>query len=1269
MLERAAGCLESAGRRFFRDSNGTIRHAKPLSPIFGQNNAPSADVFNWFLAFLQASDNRSPRIKSVTANTGRTYVRETRSPFLDFLYPPHTQTYAASYLLHTSKKLATRRKRKTVSAPNRTYVSNAANLPKESSRTRSVDPYDPLSGDAERKQERERLEALLGQTRPVDFEEAWKLYALAGRPAELNPALLTYLGHSRRLVDNNRARLVFDNIPIQQRSANDYLHLAQSHAHVGTLPAAKEIWLEAATNGTGALCLPFVVATCVNEVRWGFAQEIWDMRPNPPEYEDWLRNVVHQVDATSFLSNALGLASFLWEQKNRSSFDEFAASLLSHAFSCLKAVENTSTRTFLYLTRRYNPLGLLTAEHFLRLIETCQSSKSRVTLVKSIVIYRNFRWQMRNEVPSAKLLRSMIHSVTNFEITYAVLYFLEEFSIHHGKPSPDLYKSALVAFSRIGDAPKVYEIFEKMVSEHGQPRSRRLLSPLLYAHARVGDVQQTRREFDRVTSVYGLELNTVLWNILLTSYANANDFNGCFETFEDMVKSEIEINSHTLGILMGLCANRGDVENVRRLLALARQNQMEITAPLLDSVVEVYCRNGRFDMAESIAETCLGLDVKGSRVRMWNLLLWHYAFRIDLDSISRLRSRMEAARLKPDGMTYAALMLSLVLIGKTNSARRIFRTLHRNHRVQATEFHYTIILYGYVRERNRDMVHVIFREIESRFQRPGFSPSLLLLKSQLQRDLQLVRTRGKPVESATMRLENAEKLLAEIVADFDNTKLATKEPMPGTGRQRPLEAFPVIFYEYIMKAYGTRGASEKVRELFDRFIASRQPLGSMENVHNIAPLRLLNTLMLTHLRVDQHKEIDACWQVIFPRAVKLATPPSMNEWLSTYLPPASDLDPPRPSSATQDKDLLVDPEESIALDMAVGTKPSILPSFQFLLSRPLSLYMRSLAYRREIQKIRQVVADVENAGFQLSTFNWSTYVQMLATSDKLFDQIEAFTVFEKKFMPNFPGWDHLRRGLGVKPAEAPATITQMENRSHYQVLGKKGRRYWSKVQPDFMQPTYISMVYLASSLLGLRERSIVQGNAEVSAVHSAAPKTVAALGSMPYLRDKFQGVLLRSRQQQGDKPKRLDAYEPYVWTGGVLGVGGRTRASGTLITEEEIAMNATDATSNYAASDTKSRPPRPRDAGIESPPKTLSPQDEHDIETETSLEETRGRRHDPDDEALHLEQLRKITSLQTSLFDSESTPQEPDESNQATPMPPADHPENPESGGSNGSAP
>ena len=1277
MLERAAGCLESAGRRFFRDSNGAIRPPRSLYSLLGKENSTSPDIFHWLLAFLQASDYRAPHIQSATSDAHRT-VRETRTPLLDFLYPPRAQTYAASGLLHNSRRLNPRRRRKAVSGLTRAYASKAASLSEQSPEQRGLISYDPLGGEDERRQARGKLEALLSQMKSVDCEEAWALYALAGRPAEFDSALLACLGQSQRTLDHTRAKYVFNTIPVEKRSANDYLSLVQSNVHTGKLTDTREICQEAAEKGMSDLSVSFVIATCVNDAQWDFAQEMWKQRPKLAENEgpverEWLRVMVSQVQSSSFLNNALGLASFLESHNGDSCTRELASILLDRAFTSLRAIENTSTRAILSITRKYKSLDILTAEHFVKLIKTYQSSEFRATFVKSIVVYRNFRWQMRDEVPPANLLRHMIHNLTAFEITQGISYFLEEFSRFHGKPTPELYKSALVGFSRIGDVSKVQEIFDKLVSDHGQPRSRRLLSPLLYVYARAGNVQQTRREFERIPNVYGLELNTVLWNILLSAHANADDFNGCFDTFEEMLKSGTELSPHTFGILMGVCANRGDIENVRRLLALAKQKQMEITAPLLDMVVEAYCLNGKFDMAESVAETCLGLDVKGSRVRMWNLLLWHYAFRIDLESVSRVRSRMEAARLKPDGMTYAALMLSLVLIGKTHSARRIFRTLHRNQRVHATEFHYTIILYGYVRERNRDMVHIIFREISERFQRPGSSSSLLFLKSQLQRDLQLLNTSGKPAKSATMRLENAEKFLAETIADFDNTKLATKEPMPGTGRQSALEAFPGMFYEYVMNAYGTRGASGKVKELFDQFIARQRPLGSSENVHEIAPLRLLNTLMLTHLRADEYREVEECWQIVFPRAVKLATPLNMKNWLSAYLPSADELDPPRPSSADPvlSQDLLVTSEGKGTSVVQKGEKPSILPSFRFLLSRPLSLYMRSLAYRSETKKVRQVVAEVEKAGFHLSTFNWSAYVQMLATSESLSDQIEAFAVFEQKFMPNFPGWDQLRRGFGVKPAEVPATISRIEEKNREKkrkFLGRQGRRYWSKIQPDFMQPTYISMVYLASALLGFRERSIVQGNAEVTAVNSAAPKTVAALGGMPYLRDKFQGVLLRSRQQQGDKTPTLDRYEPYVWTGGVLGVGGRARAPGALLFEEQIAVNASDATSHYLAPDTKSDPPRSRNADIEPPPKTFNPQDEHDVETETNLDAAIGKL-DPDDEALQLRRLHELSSLQTSVSETDSTSQEPEESEEAFELPSAEHPKNPSSGDSGEPAP
>ena len=1244
MLERAAGCLENAGRRFFRDSSGAIRRSRPLYSHFTQHTGASADLPHWLLAFVQASDLRTPHGPSATSNADST-TSDTRSPFLEFLYPLHTRPLAASCLSHSTRRLVSRRRKKNAPGLPRTYSSKAASHHQGSLVDDAVFDVDGTThGNQERRRAKDNLLALLGQKGSTSYEEAWTHYVAAGRPSDLNSALVAHLSHSSNDLDHMRTRNIFDAIPHGCRSANDYLYLTKSYVAAKKSKHLKEICIEAALEGEGAPCLAFAIAVYVSQAQWTAALEMWHLRPRSPEDgistdSKWLHSIVPQVSMVSFLRGVPALPNQLRRQEIGDLAGELVRVLKDHAFSSLKVIEDTPTEVIINTLREFKRLGILTAEDFLKLIETAQSSGLRATFVRSVVIYRSFRWHMEKEVPPEKLLVAMLRSLASFEITNGVLYFMEEYARFHGKPSPTAYNSALIAFSRTGDVSQVHNMFARLVSDHGKPRSRKMLSPLLYVHARVGNVQETRRHFNRIPEEFGLELNTVCWNILLTAHANAGDLSGCFRTFEQMLKSGVELNSHTFGILMGLCANRGDVTNVRRLLSVAKQRQIRITAPLLDTFVEAYCRNGKFDIAESIVETCLGLSITGSRVRMWNLLLWHHAFRIDLESISRLRSRMDAKNLQPDGMTYAALMLSLVLVGQTHAARRVFRTLHRNKRVHASEFHYTIIMYGYIRERNRDMVHIVFREIQERFSHPGSSSRLLFLKSQVQRDLQLIRSGGEPMESANIRLGNAEKFLAETIADFDTTKLASKEPMPATGRQSAIEAFPAMFYEYIMNAYGARGAFEKVQELFDQFTSRQQPLGYSENVHDIAPLRLLNTLMLTHLRADQHAQVEECWQMAFPRAVKLAAPLNISEWLSAQLPLADNLDPFHPSLSPSGT---TDTSEALP-----SNEPKILPSFRFLLSRPLSLYMRSLAYRNEIGRISQVVAAVEHAGFCLTTFNWSTYVQMLSSSDKPSDQMEAFTIFEQKFMPQFPGWTRLRRGLGVKPAEAPVTIGAIEDKGgnrRDKYLGRKGRRLWSKIQPDFMQPTYVTMVYLASALLSFRERSILKGNFELMAVYSAAPGTVEALGHMPYMREKFQGVLLRSRQQQGDMRRGVSEDEPYVWTGGVLGVGGRSRTPSDLQmafdgasidadNEPALAQLVTDIKSQAANTPIES----PQDSPVQ---KALDPEDEHDIETETNLEATIGQ-PDPDDESRHIEHLDNLSrSLQQTLEAKNNPPED-----------------------------
>ncbi|PYH43307.1 putative translation regulator (Cya5) [Aspergillus saccharolyticus JOP 1030-1] len=1133
MLERAAGCLENAGRRFFRDSNGAIRNRRSLYSSLAQYSAANLDL--QFGSLI----NQSPQRPASNDRNATPHVHDTRTPVLDFLYPLSTQEFAASCLLRTQNRLVPRRRRRAAPGLKRAYTSQAAsNAPHGSNTSSNERDYEAYDG-------------------------AWSRYVAAGHPDQVNAALLEFLSASNRIVDFGRSKRVFDRIPLQSRSQEDYLNIIKSAIATKKLLDAKNLCEEAILNGTGIKSWAFLLARFATALRWDRAQVIWDLRSSFLETEgaqlwDALASL---LDMSTIEDLLVPLADSIQQQTSSTSLHDFARFLLDNVCTSQAFSEKCSVDSILLILQKYNNIHMVKAAHYIKLLNTLRTSENRQTFVRTIVIYRNYRWRMDGHVPSAKLLGHLVRRLASFEMTAGLLYMLDEFTQFYGKPTLDAYKHAMIAFSKVGDVDTVNDLFDKMVSHHGKPQSRRLVTPLLSVHARVGNVRETLRQFNRVSEEFGLRLNTVCWNILLTAYANAEDLSECFKLLRKMFDEGMEPNSHTFGIVMGICANRGDVQGVRDLLELAKQYRVQITAPLIDTIVEAHCHNQEFEEAESVAKTCLDLDVTGSRVRMWNVLLWNYAFRIDLEAISRVRMLMDEADVLPDGMTYAALMLSLALIGKTENARRILREMHRNNRVYTTEFHYAIILLGYVRSRNRDMVHVIFKEIQERFGEAGLASRLLVLRSQLARDLQIITHGGDAAAEAYTRLEHAERFLEETISEVKTSNLATKSPVLGAGRMSAKQAFPVAYYEHMMNAYGRRGASRRAQELFDEYVQS-QPTSSNEDVVEMAPVRLLTALMLAHSKAGEHEKVEEYWNIVFPRAIKMASRPNIESWLPI---PASSDEAPLPSS---EEVLIVSsqaPRESSSEGAASDTPElsnfSILSAHRFMLSRALSLVIRSLAYRDEISRIPQVILEVEEAGFALTTYNWSAFIQMLACSDHPSDQLEAFTMFEHRFMPNFPGWKYLRRGYGLKPQGVPATIDAVEQPKQKHppnLLGKEGRRYWSKIQPDFMQPTYVTMVYLAAALNAFRARTIRNGPAELQALFDLAPNTVKAVGEIPYLRDKYQGVLLRQREQRPDK--RAPELDHFVWTGGLLGTGGLRRTfskEGTL--DAEVANDAEEA--------------------------------------------------------------------------------------------------------------
>jgi pentatricopeptide repeat-containing protein PET309 len=721
---------------------------------------------------------------------------------------------------------------------------------------------------------------------------------------------------------------------------------------------------------------------------------------------------------------------------------------------------------------------------------------------------------MPDEKLPGKLLTQLFDRAVTFEMIESVEYLLEELAHFQGKPPIAAYREALKVYAKTGDVSKVHRTFDRLVADHGNPKSRRLLSPILSVHARLGDVSETKRQFDRISAEFGLQPNTVCWNILIQAYVTAGDLPGAASTFAKMMKKGETPSSHTFGTIMALFAKRGDIQNVSRLIDEARKMKVEVTRPMMDTVVRVYLKNDKHDHAEKLVCATWKTATGGSPVQLWNTLLWHHAFKVQKRYFSRILGEIGKHGLKPDAGTYSAIIFAHAITQQPDEARSVLRKMAKAG-IEPTEQHYSIVMFAYMKRRNRDMVHVILHEMQTRFGRVGMSASLVNLKMQIERDLENAKRADTPAEN--LSFPHAEKALMTSINQFNGDPSPTKMPSidaSGSARQH----FPAVHYQHLIQAYGNEAAIDKAREALGQYLQSVQSTSSSDEKMVKLPFGFIKALMSAHLKAHEFDKVEEYWKILWPGITTFAS--------------RFDLDQILPVAPTVTE-----------TGRTGRTKSEVLSSQQFILDAPLHMYMRSLASENNYRKLHRVVSKVQEAGFVLTASNWSTYIELLTVSDDRSEQIQAFKLFEKMFQPKFPGWFYMKRGFGLRPAGSAATLLDLEGRvgltAPRRVMGKIARRHWLRIHPDYMHPSYRTIVYLARRLKSIRASSIEDGSGTLSELFETTPGTIQILADMPQLPDKYQNQLLRDGEKEPEvlrKPKALRST-----SSGLLGEGERLK--------------------------------------------------------------------------------------------------------------------------------
>ncbi|CZR62420.1 related to coxI translation protein CYA5 [Phialocephala subalpina] len=1054
MLERTAGCLESGSlRRLLPASRKSLKSCRTLHSGFWTHGGGDIELSPFWAALVEAATPQQPDESSAARTmSGHTGM------LLDFLYPAGTLNFLRQYSIWGFDRQDGRWRHGVARIGQRQYTSSAKDSISKSD-TSTVAEVETKDGNVlEYDSNIDLLYRKMKLTTSYDFAEAWRQYELLPPDDQnsLRPQLMIYLSMSDRTIDAERVTELFEILGEGQRTSNVYRSVVRAFLKLRNLADAMRLYemaLEKLVVPAGA---EEILAHLMENGSWARALSLWEDVAKLELRGNW--SIFEVVDLHPNLSSqAFELAREVDRRiKTNSSSSETASRLQNFAAEVIRrtllATTNFSPSRFGSLLQTLRNWKLDTPSVYEQAVEMLLDLNQTRLAVKC---YRNAR---KGDV---RFTRETLHIVLrvccDHHSVLGMKQVLDDFFRFYERPSAFAYKLCMKEFAAKGDTRTVHALWQQYISRFTPDRPELVMTgadfaPILSLHAKRGELQEALKWFDKMQTGYGLRPETICWNILLNAYGKVHDYEGAYSCFENLLNDRTCQPTHyTIGTMMGICTQQGDIDRTIELYTLAESLGIEKSVAMLDTLVLAHVQDDDLEHAEKICVEALTMRFKETkpRTRMWNYLLVAHSQRRDLNTVYRVLQRMSEAGIEYDGYTYSALMQALCMVKQPDRAYQILQDVMPDAGVTATNFHYAVVMGGYIGNGETKKAFNVQNRMFSRGLRGSASTRLIAIRARLAEDEKLLQ-QGTPEEV----MQGAMQMFREVMKSMDTEDIVAN-PKKGAARYPMDVAYPTMFYSYVMHILASNSDTEAVDQLYAEFM-SILPESRQEH----SPLSVMAALMFAKLRANDHEAVESCWLLSLAQAKERGQP----------LPPIST------GTYSDDTDPPLSPHK-------------IVPVHQLDLCKHLYLYLESLSLQNKVEDMIKTVDAVLQDGFALDNRTWNHYIQLLAQKYKY---KLAFKLCEERLMNNWTGWQQIRWKLPGR------------NRLPYDLRNLRK-------QIRHLRPLHISLLYLARSLLDLQAMSAESRTNELilEDIRDSCPKTMKAIETMPRTDDALERHILR----------------------------------------------------------------------------------------------------------------------------------------------------------------
>ncbi|XP_058079614.1 pentatricopeptide repeat-containing protein At5g56310-like [Magnolia sinica] len=201
---------------------------------------------------------------------------------------------------------------------------------------------------------------------------------------------------------------------------------------------------------------------------------------------------------------------------------------------------------------------------------------------------------------------------------------------------------------------------------------------MVAGYAKIGDVENARMLFERMP-----ERNVISWTAVIAGYAQMNRSNEAIAIFRRMQLTDIEPDEISMLAVLSACAHLGALELGEWIHNYIDKHQLHKIVPLINALIGMYAKSGKIEKAVEVFE-----NMKHRSVITWTTMIAGLALHgLGVEALEMF-SRMERARIKPNDVTFIAILSACSHVGLVDAGRWYFEIMSSRYQLAPKIEHY-----------------------------------------------------------------------------------------------------------------------------------------------------------------------------------------------------------------------------------------------------------------------------------------------------------------------------------------------------------------------------------------------------------------------------------------------------------------------------------------------------------------------------------------------------------------------------------------------------